>query len=225
YLAALAIYPAIGARLGEANVQKALGDLEMREANLKGARERYLAALAIYPAIGARLGEANVLQKLGDLGRAEGNLEQAWEYFRMALALHTAIHNQMGVAAVLIYMGRTANAAANYVQAVLLLDEALSIYHVITDRFGEMLSLDDQGDAFQALELAEAALGAWWQAFVLAQAIGDSTAQRLAGIFSQLAQQMGDEEWRQLATDLATHAEEWRQAGVATVRAQTNDQA
>ncbi|MCE7980231.1 MAG: NACHT domain-containing protein, partial [Caldilinea sp. CFX5] len=35
-------------RAGEANVLQALGDLERREDNLKGARERYLAALAIY---------------------------------------------------------------------------------------------------------------------------------------------------------------------------------
>ncbi|MCB9119602.1 MAG: hypothetical protein H6640_07725 [Caldilineaceae bacterium] len=36
YEAALAIYPQIGARLGEANVQKALGDLALRERMIWG---------------------------------------------------------------------------------------------------------------------------------------------------------------------------------------------
>ncbi|HHW86624.1 MAG TPA: tetratricopeptide repeat protein, partial [Chloroflexi bacterium] len=43
-----------------ADVQKALGDLALRAADLGEARRCYEAALAIYPHIGARLGEANV---------------------------------------------------------------------------------------------------------------------------------------------------------------------
>ncbi|MBK8796215.1 MAG: hypothetical protein IPM07_07470 [Anaerolineales bacterium] len=74
---ALAIYPDIGARLGEANVQKALGDLALREADLGEARRRYAAALAIYPDIGARLGEANVQKALGDLALREDDLGEA----------------------------------------------------------------------------------------------------------------------------------------------------
>jgi tetratricopeptide (TPR) repeat protein len=220
YQAALPIYQTIGDRLGEANVLQALGDLELREANLSQARQRYQAALPIYQTIGDRLGEANVLQALGDLERRENNLKQAWQHFASALQIYDAIGSQLGIAGTLIFMVRTAHKAGDYVRAVLLAEEAVKIYRQITDRFGVMLALNDQGNALWALELHEAALAAWWQARIIAHAIGDSTAQRLDSLFTNVAQQLGDEQWTQLAADLAANAETMRTAAIASLRSQ-----
>jgi len=205
-------------RGGEANVQKALGDLELREDNLAVARERYLAALAIYPAIGARLGEANVRQSLGNLARADGDPTGAFEQYRAALEIHAAINARLGVGADLGYMARAAAAAGQHGQAVMLIEESLELHRSIGERLGQAFNLDDQGNSLWELELQQAALGAWWQARGLAHTIGLPLAQRLDSLFTQLAQQVDEEAWRQLESDLATQAEAWRQAGVTTVR-------
>jgi tetratricopeptide (TPR) repeat protein len=83
---ALASARRCGDRLGEANVLQALGDLLLREGDLKGARAQYEAALASYRQIGPRLGEANTLRALGDLLLREGDLKGARAQYEAALA-------------------------------------------------------------------------------------------------------------------------------------------
>ncbi|MEI6429333.1 MAG: tetratricopeptide repeat protein, partial [Pseudanabaena sp. ELA607] len=59
YGSALSFYREIGARLGEANTLKAIGDVLQFLDRRTEALERYEAALSFYREIGARLGEAN----------------------------------------------------------------------------------------------------------------------------------------------------------------------
>ena len=112
-----------GDRLGEANVQQALGDLALREDRLGEARKHYEAALAIYPAIGARLGEANTLAGLSRLALREGR-EEARALLQQAVDLHVAIGSRYSVAAdlgnfglVLRDMGRQEEARPYLLQA------------------------------------------------------------------------------------------------------------
>ncbi|MCB1022450.1 MAG: tetratricopeptide repeat protein, partial [Acidobacteria bacterium] len=72
YEDALPIYRNIGARLGEANCVKALGDVARRQARYQDAAQRYEDALPIYRNIGARLGEANTHLSIGLLALAQG---------------------------------------------------------------------------------------------------------------------------------------------------------
>jgi len=113
-----------GARLGEANVQQALGDLALREARLGEARKHYEAALAIYPAIGDRLGEANTLAGLSRLALRQGREEEARALLQQAVDRHVAIDDRYGVAAdlgnfglVLRDMGRLEEARPYLLQA------------------------------------------------------------------------------------------------------------
>ena len=111
--------------LGEANVQKALGDLALREADLGEARRRYEAALTIYPVIGARLGEANVNLSLGDLCRQTKDPERAWRHYLLAQRFCARIQDRYSVARVLYRQGdwhaeqgHAADARGLYVQAI-----------------------------------------------------------------------------------------------------------
>jgi tetratricopeptide (TPR) repeat protein len=218
--AALAAAQRCRDRLGEANVHQALGDLALREDDLGEARRRYGAALAIYPEIGDRLGEANVQKALGDLALAERDFQQAFDFFRRALDVHTAIGDRLGLAADFGYMGRSAAAAGSHAQAILLMDQSLIILRSIDSRFGQLISLNDQGEAFWALEAQDAALGAWWQAQELAHAIGAPQARNLDQLFAQIAQQVGPDAWTQLQAGLAGNAEAWREQAVDAIRQQ-----
>jgi tetratricopeptide (TPR) repeat protein len=157
-------------RAGEANVQKALGDLEVREDQLTAARTRYMAALAIYPVIGARLGEANTYQGLGTLALREGNPQQAFDFYRQALEIHGAIGDHLGLGADFGYLARAAAAAGSQAQAVLLAEESLNVHRRIGSQLGQALNLDDQGGWLYAIDEQPAAFGAWWQALGLPSA-------------------------------------------------------
>lgn len=197
---------------------QALGDLELRVDNLDAARLRYEAALKIYPAIGDRLGEANVRESLGRLATSESDFETALAQFEIARQIHTEIGNQLGVGAVSTYAGRLKAKQGEFAQAILLFEAALTIDRQISDQYGSVIDLNDQANALVQLGEQQAALGAWWQALAIAQRVGLAQAQRLQGIFAQVAQNMGDG-WGQFQVELNTHAEEWRLAGVVAAGA------
>jgi tetratricopeptide (TPR) repeat protein len=124
-------------RGGEANVQKALGDLALREDDLGEARRRYAAALAIYPDIGARLGEANVQQALGDLALREADLGEARVRYAAALAIYPQIGARLGEANVLQALGDLALREDDLGEARRRYAAALAIYPDIGARLGE----------------------------------------------------------------------------------------
>jgi tetratricopeptide (TPR) repeat protein len=140
---ALASARRCGDRLGEANVLQALGDLLLREADLKGARAQYEAALASYRQIGDRLGEANVLKALGDLLLREADLKGARAQYEAALASYRQIGDRLGEAnAALNLLLREADlkgARAQY-------EAALASYRQIGNRLGEANTLRALGD-------------------------------------------------------------------------------
>jgi tetratricopeptide (TPR) repeat protein len=216
---ALACARRCGARLGEANVQKALGDLLLREADWKGARERYEAALASYRQIGDRLGEANALRALGNLARVEGQVEDAIQRCSEAAAIYQAINDRLGLAGALVYLARTLRAAGQPAQAALYSEAALSLLRAIGERFGQCLALDDQGNALYELKLAEPAFVAWHQALALAQQVNTPLAQRLSGDFERIRRALGDAEFDKLVARLNQDAEGIRLAGVQQARA------
>ncbi len=204
-------------RSGEANVLQALGDLALREDKLGEASQRYAAALAIYPQIGDKLGEANIYQSLGRLALRENDAQAAFDFYRKALEIHVAIGDQFSMGADFGYMAQAAAAAQSFVQAIMLAEESLMLHRRIGEQMGQAFNLDDQGNWLNQIEEEQAALGAWWQALAIAQRIGLPQAQRLQGIFAQVAQNAG-EGWPQLQADLNAHAEAWRLAGVAAAR-------
>jgi len=199
-------------------VLKALGDLLLREADLKGARAQYEAALASYRQIGDRLGEANTLRALGNLALAEKRIEDAVRQCSEAATIYQAINDRLGLAGALGYLARALRAAGQPAQAVLYGEAALGLLRVIGERFGQCLALDDQGDALYELRLAEPAFAAWWQALALARQVNPPLAQRLTGVFDQIRQALGDAKFDELVARLNQDAEGIRLAGVQEVR-------
>ncbi|MCL4828151.1 MAG: tetratricopeptide repeat protein, partial [Caldilinea sp.] len=224
--AALAIYPQIGDRLGEANVQKALGDLALREDDLGEARRCYEAALAIYPQIGDRLGEANVQKALGDLALREDDLGEARRCYEAALAIYPQIGDRLGEANVLAALARVELLEGQAERAMILLTRALNFYQSINDRYSiavalyyfgfDLLRLDRRDDAapllLQAAGLFEE-IGLPQYAVQLRQMAGDAPtpeqqAARLKAAVAELRQR-GDASLllQALAALLALHME------------------
>jgi len=195
YAAALELFRAVGDQLGEANIQKALGDLALREARLGEARKHYEAALAIYPAIGDRLGEANVQQALGDLALREDRLGEARKHYEAALAIYPAIGDRLGEANVQKALGDLALREARLGEARKHYEAALAIYPAIGARLGEANVQQALGD----LALREDRLGEarkhYEAALAIYPAIGArlGEANTLAGL-SRLALREGREE-------------------------------
>ncbi|MDX2214859.1 MAG: tetratricopeptide repeat protein [Oculatellaceae cyanobacterium bins.114] len=100
YEQALAFYREIGARLGEANTLKAIGDVLQFLDRRTEALERYEQALAFYREIGDRLGEANTLQAIG---LAEEDGVKGLEYCQTAFTLYQQIGDQYSQSRNLIY--------------------------------------------------------------------------------------------------------------------------
>ncbi|MEW5961709.1 MAG: tetratricopeptide repeat protein, partial [Chloroflexota bacterium] len=65
YGQALALFRAVGSRLGEANTLQAIGDVQGFKKENDEALASYGQALALFRAVGSRLGEANTLQAIG----------------------------------------------------------------------------------------------------------------------------------------------------------------
>lgn len=138
---------------GEANCLKALGDLNLRLADLDGAQKAYDAALPIYREIRARMGEANCLQSMGLLMLANKSYDQAFQQFGKVLELHIKIENALGQQAALGYLARTAYAAGASEQALVLSEDSLNLGRHINDRYGQTITLQLQLEILQSLEM------------------------------------------------------------------------
>ena len=95
---ALDLFRAVGARLGEANVLQAIGDVQQFRKEMDAALASYAQALDLFRAVGARLGEANVLSSLGQLYVLEES-EKAEELLNEAIVIYQDIGSYYSVAA------------------------------------------------------------------------------------------------------------------------------
>ncbi|HEY74105.1 MAG TPA: tetratricopeptide repeat protein [Thermoflexia bacterium] len=87
----LALFRAVGDRLGEANTLASIGDVHSFRKENDAALETYQQALALFRAVGDRLGEANVYRSLALVEHRREQFEQALALFDQALTLHRAI--------------------------------------------------------------------------------------------------------------------------------------
>jgi CHAT domain len=94
----------LGAKLGEANVLRALGDVQQFRADWDAALESYAAALTLYRAVGAKLGEANVLAAQSRL-LIDSDYAQSQALLNQALELRRAIASVYGEAVDLFNYG------------------------------------------------------------------------------------------------------------------------
>ncbi|MBK9712490.1 MAG: CHAT domain-containing protein [Kouleothrix sp.] len=119
--ATLAAARRLGDRLGEANVQKALGDVQQFRDERDAALESYAAALTLFRAVGSKLGEANVLAAQSRL-LIDADPEQSALLLDRAITQYAAIGAVFSVGAALgnygiALLGRARSAeASSYLQ-------------------------------------------------------------------------------------------------------------
>jgi tetratricopeptide (TPR) repeat protein len=129
---ALALFRAVGARLGEANTLRAIGDVQQFRDEREAALESYGQALALFRAVGDRLGEANTLRAIGDVQQFRKEIEAALESYGQALALFRAVGDRLGEANTLLSMARL---EAELEAARAEFEQALSLYQAIGDLY------------------------------------------------------------------------------------------
>jgi tetratricopeptide (TPR) repeat protein len=103
----------VGARLGEANTLKAIGDLQQFRDDRDAALTSYNQALKLFRDVGARLGEANTLKAIGIQQLDQGEGKDGLETMQAALNLYEQIGAKSGQANIYWELGtRLANNGA-----------------------------------------------------------------------------------------------------------------
>ncbi len=169
YNEALKLFRQVGAKLGEANVLQAIGDVQQFRDDRDAALESYNEALKLFRQVGDKLGEANVLQAIGDVQQFRKETDAALESYNEALKLFRQVGAKLGEANTLQSLGKSAIMAANdqtsFEQGVQILQSAMNIHEEIKDVVGQVNILmfmsrimASMNQFSQALELASQAL-------------------------------------------------------------------
>ncbi len=121
---ALSLFKLVGENLGQANVLKAIGDVQSFHDENDDALRSYDHALSLFNLVGDNLGQANVSLGLGKLSGEAHHFEQA-------IALHTAIGSHYDVAVDKFYFGVSVLQNKEGERAVKLLLEARATFEQI----------------------------------------------------------------------------------------------
>ena len=151
YEEALKLYRQVGARLGEANVRKAIGDVQQFRKELEAALASYEEALKLYRQVGDRLGEANCYLAQGRVGLAQGDYQKALRFYIDAYQLYQQIQDRYSQARLLYYRSFVYEAMNEPVLAIQDIETALVIAQRIDlpflDLFQQRLGELQQGSS------------------------------------------------------------------------------
>src|SRR5579863_8221491 len=103
YEQALSLFQKVGSSLGEANVRKAMGDVQQFRKDMQAALASYEQALSLFQKVGDRLGEANCYLAQGRVARQQENNEQALALYTHAYQLYQKIQDGYSQAIALYY--------------------------------------------------------------------------------------------------------------------------
>ncbi|MFZ5887088.1 MAG: tetratricopeptide repeat protein, partial [Chloroflexota bacterium] len=146
YQKALGLYSEIGAKLGEANVLQAIGDVQQFRDERDAALESYQKALGLYSEIGDRLGEANTLQSMGKLAiqnaKDQEGFQEGMKILQTAMGIYEEIEDKVGQINILMFlvqimaaMGENEKAAEIANQVLPMLVEVAGENHPVTEAF------------------------------------------------------------------------------------------
>ena len=121
----------------QANVLKAMGDVQQFRKNMDAALTTYAQALDLFRAVGDRLGEANVLQAMGDVQRLSGEHESALKNYDDALPLFHLIGSKLGEANVLASQSRLLVRMGEITKGEQLLEQAIAVRGEIHDLYSQ----------------------------------------------------------------------------------------
>ncbi|MBI5704182.1 MAG: tetratricopeptide repeat protein [Chloroflexi bacterium] len=172
YNEALKLFEEIGAKLGEANVLQAIGDVQQFRDERDAALESYQKALGLFREIGDRLGEANVLKAIGDVQQFRDERDAALESYQKALGLYSEIGAKLGEANVLQAIGDVQQFRKQVDAALESYQKARGLYSEIGAKLGEANVLKAIGDVQQFRKQVDAALESYLKALGLYSEIG-----------------------------------------------------
>ena len=118
---------AVGARLGEANTLRAIGDVQQFRKDTDAALASYDAALVLFRAVGARIGEANTLAALACLG-IDQHSEQSQRVLEQAITLRRAMQDFYNLGADLANYGLALVRCGRQHDALAYLHQARAIF-------------------------------------------------------------------------------------------------
>jgi len=177
YKVALPLYQQVPDRLGEANVRKAIGDVQQFRKDLDTALQSYGQALTLYQQVGDRLGEANVRQAMGEVQQLRKDTDTALQSYEQALALYQQVGDRLGEANVRKAIGDVQQFRRDLDTALQSYEQALALYRQVGDRLGEANVRHAIGDVQQARENMDAALQSYEQAMTLYQQVDSKLGQ------------------------------------------------
>ncbi len=172
YYEALPLFRQVGDRVGEANVLRAMGDVQQFRKELEEAMQSYEQALGLYRQVGSRVGEANVLQAMGDVQQFRKELEEAMQSYEQALGLYRQVGSRVGEANVLRAMGDVQQFRKELEEAMQSYEQALGLYRQVGSRVGEANVLQAMGDVQQFRKELEEAMQSYEQALGLYRQVG-----------------------------------------------------
>ncbi|MFF8233179.1 caspase, EACC1-associated type [Streptomyces caelestis] len=174
---ALAIYQALGDRLGQADARQGLGEVHRMQDRYEEATAAFEEALAIYQALGDRLGQAGTRQGLGEVHRMQGRNDEATAAFEEALAIYQALGDRSGQAGATQGLGGIHRMQGRNDEATAAFEEALAIYQALGDRSGQADATQGLGEIHQVQGRYEEATAAFEEALAIYRALGNRSGQ------------------------------------------------
>ncbi len=158
---ALKLFTQVGAKLGQANVLKAIGDVQSFRKEMDAALASYAEARTLFQQVGSKLGQANVLKAIGDVQSFRDDQDAALASYAEARTLFQQVGDKLGQANVRLSTGKIINSAGEFEEAIRLYEEIGDRYSIARGKafFGEWLL--DQGETERAVKLLGEAREGW----------------------------------------------------------------
>lgn len=174
YRDAISLYQQMGDRLGEANVRRAIGDVQQLQKKSEDALRSYQQALDLYQQLEDRLGAANTFKSIGDIQLFRMEIHDALENYKDALDLYQVVEDRLGEANVLRAVGDILF-PDNMDAALDSYEQALARYREIHNQLGEANVLKAIGDVQAFLKDIESASKNYQQALSLFRQLNNRT--------------------------------------------------
>jgi tetratricopeptide (TPR) repeat protein len=169
---ALALFQQVGAKLGQANVLKAIGDVQSFRDDKDAALASYDQALGLFQQVGAKLGQANVLRAIGDVQSFRKEMDAALASYDQALGLFQQVGAKLGQANVLTAIGDVQSFRDDKDAALASYNQALGLFQQVGAKLGQANVLRAIGDVQSFRDDKDAALASYDQALELFQQVG-----------------------------------------------------
>jgi predicted ATPase/class 3 adenylate cyclase/Tfp pilus assembly protein PilF len=182
----LALFRAMGLKLGIARELDALGEIAQSQGNYARAIELHTESLALRYEIDDKEGIAVSLGQLGNIARSRGQYQYARELLEQSLELNRETGDKLYTALSLNNLGLVACLMCEYERAISLFEEAVSLYRELNDRLGISNTLHNLGNVAKDRGDMQRATTLYQECLALKQELGDKHG--IARVMADLAE-------------------------------------